>query len=80
MVRHGGYREYCPNSGKIYCYSRSMTGQRIRVVCSLCDKRVDLWMPKGFDHTTGKVILQNDPSDEDNILEPNECRVYLWNE
>ena len=78
VVRHGDYREYYPLSSKIYCYSRSMERQKLLVVCSYTEKKVTFCEPKGFDLTIAKLVLQNYPDGAGNILEPFECRVYLW--
>ena len=77
VVRHGDYREHYALSGKIYCYSRSMEGQRLLVVCSFTDKPVSFRSPKGFDLNTATLVLGNylDPRA---ALQPYETRVYLW--
>ena len=79
VVRHGGYREHDPLNGKIYCYSREMTGQKLLVVCSFADKEVKFRMPKHFSVDSAELILQNLPNATENILKPYESRVYLWN-
>lgn len=77
VVRHGEYKEHYPLSGKLYCYSRSMEGQRILVICSFADRQIPMKMPGGFDPAGAKLILQNYP-DAAAVLRPYECRVYLW--
>ena len=78
VVRWGNYREHFALSNKIYCYSRSMEGQKMLVVCSYSHKSLKFRAPKGFDLTSGKLALSNYPQGEENTLRPWECRVYLW--
>ena len=79
VVRHGAYREHFPFSGKVYCYSRRMEGQKLLVVCSFSDKKTAMRVPKGFDLSRGELILNNYRDAAGNALKPYECRVYLWN-
>jgi oligo-1,6-glucosidase len=78
VVRYGSYREHFAASGKIYCYSRQMPGQKILVLCAFSDQPVSLPMPKGFDLNTGKLILANYDKPCRKALRPYETRVYLW--
>ncbi len=80
VVRHGDYREYFAHSGKLYCYTRSMLGQKLMVVCSFRHHEVHFRMPKGFDERKAELILQNYSQVNHSVLKPYECRVYLWNE
>ena len=79
VVREGVYKEHFPTSGKQYIYSRTMAGQKLLVLCSFCGKDTKLRIPKGFDLSKAKLILQNYP-DAGSGLRPYECRVYLWEE
>jgi oligo-1,6-glucosidase len=57
-----------------------MKGQKLLVVCSFTDQQTTLRIPKGFDVSRAKCILQNYPDAIGNVLKPYECRVYLWEE
>ena len=76
-VRHGSYREFFKNSRKLYVYARENDTQKILVICSFSSKPVKLKFPRGFDSTSGKLILQN-TNNSTNTLTPYECRIYLW--
>lgn len=78
VVRYGTYREHFPLSSKVYCYSRQMQGENLLVICSFSDKKAAIRIPKGFDLSRAKLILNNYPDAESNDLKPYECRVYLW--
>ena len=78
VVKEGSYRDHFPLHGKLYVYSRQMEGQKLLVVCSFSDKPQKMKVPKGFDLSTGKVILQNYRDASADILQPYECRVYQW--
>ena len=78
VVRHGTYQEHFPRSRKLYCYSRTMEGQRLLVLCSFSDKAIAFRAPKGFDLQTAQLVLQNYPDASGSQLKPYECRVYLW--
>ena len=78
VVRHGNYREHFRLSGKVYCYSREMAGQRILVVCNFTDNAVGFRFPKGFDPAKAQLILQNYKRTSADHLRCYECRVYLW--
>ena len=77
-VRHGAYQEYFPLSDKQYLYSMTDEKQKILVICSFCDKMTDLKIPKGFDLGVAEQILGNYTDPMEKILQPYECRVYLW--
>ena len=79
VVKEGSYREHFPLSGKVYTYSRGMEGQKLLVVCSFTDKTCKMRIPRGFDITTAKLVLQNYPDTNASMLHPYETRVYLWN-
>ena len=78
VVRHGSYREHFTADPKLYCYSRELPNQKLLVLCSFADKPAYLRIPKGFDLSTAKLILQNYPSPCATALRPYETRVYLW--
>ncbi len=78
VVRHGLYREHFALSGKHYVYSRRVAGQKLLVICSFAGKDTALRIPKGFDLSTAKLVLQNYETADPNTLKPYECRVYLW--
>ena len=78
VVRHGSYREHFAASGKVYCYSRQMEGQKLLVMCSFADHPISLPIPKGFDLNTGSLILGNYQRPCMKALRPYETRVYLW--
>ena len=78
VVKEGSYRDHFPLHGKLYVYSRQMEGQKLLVVCSFSDKPQKMKVPKGFDLSTGKVILQNYRDASADMLQPYECRVYQW--
>ena len=80
VVRHGDYQEHFPLSASVYTYSRSMEGQRILVVCSFTRDETHMFIPKGFDLSKAKLILQNYEKVQADTLAPYECRVYLWEE
>ena len=76
-VKNGNYIEYNKCSSKIYTYSREDDKQKILVVCSYSPKETRFNVPKGFDISSGKLVLAN----YDNtslVLKPYETRVYVW--
>ena len=77
-VRHGSYKEYGKHSASLYTYSREDEKQKLLVVCSFSEKEENWKVPKGFDLTTGKVILNNYKDTTSTILKPYETRVYMW--
>ena len=77
-VRHGNYVEYNKLSASLYTYSREDDKQKLLVVCSYTEKEVPFKVPKGFDMTSGQLILQNYASADPALLKPYEVRVYLW--
>lgn len=77
-VRYGAYKEHFPLDSKRYIYSRETEKQKLLVICSFSEKPVKLTIPKGFDLTSGKLILSN-YQNADSMLQPYECRIYLWN-
>lgn len=78
-VRHGTYTEHFKNDSSLYIYAREGVTQRLLVVCSFADRPVGLKIPKGFDLSKAKLILQNYDKPELHLLMPYETRVYLWN-
>ena len=77
-VRYGTYQEYQKRSGKFYLYSMQDETQKILVVCSFSKKNETWKVPEGFDIGSGEVILGNYKTKVAHILQPYECRVYLW--
>ena len=77
-VKNGSYTEYNKCSSSLYTYSREDEKQKILVVCSYTEKKVLFKAPKGFDLSSGQLILQNYPAAGDR-MNPYEVRVYLWN-
>ena len=77
-VRYGSYREYFPESAKLYCYSRCTKCEKLLVLCSFSDKDQKLRVPKGFDLSTAELILKNYNIIDPDTLKPYECRVYRW--
>ncbi|MBQ9731375.1 MAG: alpha-glucosidase [Bacilli bacterium] len=76
-IRYGDYKEYNKMSSKVYMYSRSDDKQKVLVVVSFTDKKVNIKLPKGFDLESAKLVLSN----YDNntlVLKPYEARVYVW--
>ncbi len=78
VVKEGVYKEHFPLSGKLYVYSRQMSGQKLLVICSFTDKSCRLQVPKSFDLNTAELILCNYENASGDMLSPYECRVYLW--
>ena len=78
-VRHGDYREYNKLSSSLYTYSREDDRQKILVVCSYTEKEVPFRAPKGFDLSSGELILRNYAASNPAVFKPYELRVYLWN-
>lgn len=76
-IRYGDYKEYNKMSSKVYMYSRSDDKQKVLVVVSFTDKKVNIKLPKGFDLESAKLVLSNY---DNNILalKPYEARVYVW--
>ena len=77
-VRHGLYQEHFAADGKRYCYSMEMAGQKLLVICSFADAPIAMKVPKGFDLTGAKLILNNYDRPCKKALRPYETRVYLW--
>ena len=77
-VRYGDYREHQKASADLYVYSRDDGKQKILVVCSFASKNVLFRTPKGFDLSAAKLVLQNYAEPRKAVLQPYECRVYLW--
>ena len=77
-VRYGSYKEYNKSSSKIYEYSREDEKQRILVVCSYAKTAVKFKAPKDFDLSAAKLVLHNYESVREDVLQPYEARVYLF--
>ena len=78
VVKEGSYKEHFPLDGKRYIYSREMDCQKLLVLCSFSEKQEKIRIPKGFDLSNAKLILQNYEHIDPNTLKPYEARVYLW--
>ena len=78
VVKEGSYKEHFPLDGKRYIYSREMDGQKLLILCSFSEKQEKIRIPKGFDLSNAKLILQNYEHIDPNTLKPYEARVYLW--
>lgn len=78
VVRHGTYTEHFKAHKQLYVYTRDGISQKLLVVCSFADKPVAIKVPKGYDLSTAKLILQNYAEPAGELLMPYECRVYLW--
>ena len=77
-VRYGDYREYEKNSDELYVYTRQDHRQRILVICSFSKNKVPFKFPRGYHLEDAELVLQNYPDPRDRVLQPYECRVYLW--
>jgi glycosidase len=77
-VRHGSYREFFRHSSKHYVYARQDDRQKLLVVCSFCRKQTKFKAPKGFYLPGAELILGNYENPDPKVLQPYECRVYLW--
>lgn len=77
-VRYGNYTEYNKMSSKVYVYARQDEKQKILVVCSYSKDNVKFRAPKGFDLSRAKLVLQNYEAVKENLLQPYEARVYLF--
>lgn len=77
-VRYGTYREHQKRSKKLYLYSMQDDRQKILVVCSFCKKNVRWHPPRDFYLGGAQLILGNYKTISPKILQPYECRVYLW--
>ena len=77
-VQDGDYKEYCANSDDLYMYTRQDHRQRLLVVCSFSEKPVKFKMPRDYHPEDGELVLQNYAAPADGVLQPYECRVYLW--
>ena len=77
-VRYGEYKDHFPLHPTLWCYSRELKCEKLLVLCSYSGKAMDLRVPKGYDLSKGELILQNYADPIPNILQPYECRVYLF--
>ena len=77
-VRHGDYKEYDKLSSKLYTYSREDDKQKILVVCSFSEDRVNWNVPAGFDIESAEQILCNYDKVKSCVLRPYEARIYFW--
>ena len=77
VVRDGVYKDHFFMSGKRYVYSRHNGKQKLLVMCSFSKQEIPVRVPKGFDLSKAKMVLQSYP-DVREKLQPYEVRVYLW--
>ena len=77
-VRYGTYKDHAPLSPTVWCYSRELKCEKLLVICSYSSKPQDLKVPKGYDLSQGRLVLQNYDTPIPGILMPYECRVYLF--
>ncbi len=77
-VRHGKFTEYRKASGKHYIYSLADDRQKILVVCSFSKKPTKFKPLPGFHTDPDNLILCNYKASQPALLQPYECRVYLW--
>jgi oligo-1,6-glucosidase len=77
-VRYGVYKEHFPLSNTLYCYTRETKCEKLLVLCSFSDKQQNLRIPAGYDLSQGELILTNYEDRLPKILQPYECRVYLF--
>lgn len=79
---YGSYREYLPQSEKLYVYEREYEGRRLLVVCSFTNELVRFEMPETHPLERATLVLANY---EHNFViangfttRPYELRVYLF--
>lgn len=79
---YGSYREYMPQSEKLYVYEREYEGRRLLVVCSFTNELVRFEMPETHPLERATLVLKNY---EHNFViangfttRPYELRVYLF--
>ena len=80
VVRYGIYKEHCKASSQLYVYSRDDGNQKLLVVCSFYKDQTVFRAPKSFDMSTAELVLGNYDDPRKAVLQPYECRVYLWKE
>lgn len=78
VVREGIYKEYFALHKYLYVYSRQTKEQKLLVICSFKNKKQKIKIPKGFDLTKAKMIVNTNSNYQSTILAPYESRVYLW--
>ena len=77
-IRYGTYKDHFPLSPTLWCYTRECKCEKLLVICSYSDKKQNLKLPKGYDLAQGELLLQNYAEPLPGILQPYECRVYLF--
>ena len=77
-VRDGNYKEYHEKSEDLYMYTRQDPRQRILVVCSFAKKEIHFKAPRGYHLDVADLVLHNYEDPKNGVLQPYECRVYLW--
>jgi oligo-1,6-glucosidase len=61
----GTYREYFPASRKLFMYERKYKSERILVICSFNKESMSYRLPKGYDPSKGRLLLDNYIAKED---------------
>ena len=73
----GDYREYCPHSGKLYMYERTLGEERILVVCSFSHFHARFRLPEHWRGRDNELLLDNYAGDADaEALRPYEAQVW----
>ena len=68
----GDYREYCPNSSRVYVYERTWKGERILVAVSFSHLTERVRIPEAYRQPGAELLLDNYPGE----AEPGELRPY----
>lgn len=80
IIIYGDFKMYNKLSRKLFVYERSYEGQRMLVINSFSEKRVNFKAPADFDITKAELLISNyDCKSKSNNIElrPYESRVYL---
>ena len=78
MFCHWLTTEYNALSSRRYTYSRISENEKLLVLCSFVDEPIPLKVPRGFDLSKARLVLQNDREPQEKTLQPYETRVYYW--
>ncbi len=83
-VNNGKYKEHYPLDNNLYVYSMTSESEKILVICSYSEKKVNFSSPTGFNLDEGELILQNYPDAPTKknyiTLRPYETRIYYFKE
>lgn len=80
IIIYGDFKLHNKLSRKLFVYERSYEGQRMLVINSFSEKRVNFKAPADFDITKAELLISNyDCKSKSNNIElrPYESRVYL---